>query len=387
MQATGTPAGRATRKGLVIGRVGTAPVMVDSGLLLLAALLAFVAGPIASHALPTLGVAGGYLVGLGFAVLLLGSILLHELAHAWVARRRGVQVRQIVLTLVGGHTEMAQAGTAATSALIAVAGPLTNLAVAAVAWLAWQNVPGGGVPALLLVMVASSNALVTALNLLPGLPMDGGWILEALVWRVTGRRWTGTIAAAWCGRVVAVGLPVVAIGVPMASGASPSLFSVIWAAAVGAMFWTSAGASIAGAGVRRRVEVFSIRSVARPAVAAPVRAVLADLPADGEVVVLGDRGDVVGYVDRVATAAVPAEARGTTPVGAVLVPLPAGSVIDGRLTGQDAVRAVQLAARMSPVLAVLGPDGVVTGLLRYLDVARVLAGTPRLGHRDHPRDP
>ncbi len=360
---------------------------MDSGWLLLAVLLAFVVGPVASHALPTLGVAGGYLVGLGFAALLLGSVLLHELAHAWVARHRGVQVRQIVLTLVGGHTEMAQAGTAATSALIAVAGPLTNLAVAAVAWLAWQNVPGGGVPALLLAMVASSNALVTAFNLLPGLPMDGGWILEALVWRVTGRRWTGTIAAAWCGRVVAVGLPVVAIGVPMASGASPSLFSVIWAAAVGAMLWTSAGAFIAGAGVWRRVEAFSIRGVARPAVAAPVRAVLADLPADGEVVVLGDRGDVVGYVDRVATAAVPAEARGTTPVGAVLVPLPAGAVIDGRLTGRDAVRAVQLAARMSPVLAVRGSDGAVTGLLRYLDVARVLAGTPRLGHRDHPRDP
>jgi len=387
VQATGTPAGRATRKGLVIGRVGTAPIMVDSGWLLLAVLFALVVGPIASHALPTLGAAAGYLVGLGFAVLLLGSVLLHELAHAWVARHRGVQVHQIVLTLVGGHTEMAQAGTAATSALIAVAGPLTNLAVAAVAWLAWQNLPGGGVPALLLAMVASSNAFVTALNLLPGLPMDGGWILEALVWRVTGRRWTGTIVAAWCGRVVAVGLPVVVLGVPMARGAAPSLFSVIWAAAVGAMLWTSAGAFIAGAGVWRRAEAFSIRSVARPAVAAPVRAVLADLPAGGEVVVLGDRGDVVGYVDRVATAAVPAEARGTTPVGAVLVPLPAGAVIDGRLTGQDAVRAVQLAARMSPVMAVRGPDGVVTGLLRYLDVARVLAGTPRLGHRDDPREP
>jgi len=387
VQATGTPAGRATRKGLVIGRVGSAPIMVDSGWLLLAVLLAFVVGPVASHALPTLGTAGGYLVGLGFAVLLLGSVLLHELAHAWVARHRGVQVRQIVLTLVGGHTEMAQAGTAATSALIAVAGPLTNLAVAAAAWLAWQNLPGGGVPALLLAMVASSNALVTGFNLLPGLPMDGGWILEALVWRVTGRRSTGTIAAAWCGRVVAVGLPVVAIGLPMANGASPSLVSVVWAAAVGAMLWTSAGAFIAGAGVWRRAEVFSIHSVARPAVTAPVRAVLADLPADGEVVVLGDRGDVVGYVDRVATAAVPVEARGTTPVGAVLVPLPAGAVIDGRLTGQDAVRAVQLAARMSPVMVVRGPDGVVTGLLRYLDVARVFAGTPRLGHRDEPRDP
>ena len=360
---------------------------MDSGWLLLAVLFTLIVGPIASHALPTLGAAGGYLVGLGFAVLLLGSVLLHELAHAWVARHRGVQVRQIVLTLVGGHTEMAQAGTAATSALIAVAGPLTNLAVAAVAWLAWQNLAGGGVPALLLALVASSNALVTALNLLPGLPMDGGWILEALVWQVTGRRWTGTIAAAWCGRVVAVGLPVVVLGVPLASGAAPSLFSVIWAAAVGAMLWTSAGAFLAGAGVWRRAEVFSVRSVARPAVAVPVRAVLADLPVDGEVVVLGDRGDVVGYVDRVAAAAVPAEARGTTPVGAVLVPLPAGAVIDGRLTGQDAVRAVQLAARMSPVMAVRGPDGVVTGLVRYLDVARVLAGTPRLGHRDHPRDP
>jgi Zn-dependent protease len=361
------------RRGLVIGRFGGAPIVAHGGWLVATVLLAFVAAPIARRAVPTLDAGAAYLVGAGFAVLLLGSVLLHELAHAAVARHRGVEVRQISLTLVGGHTEMAQATTPGTSAAIAVAGPFTNLVVAAVAWWAWQAAPPGSVVALLLALAASSNALVTAFNLLPGLPMDGGWILEALVWRVSGHRSTGTVAAAWIGRVVAVGLLAYTLALPVVTGIRPVVTEVVWAAVIGSMLWTSAGASLRGAAWERSVAGFSVTELAVPAVVLPATATLADVPTDGhDVVVVGVDGAPLGYLDTAALAAVPPDHRGATPLAAALVALPSSAVVDSELRGREAIAAIAQAARTSPVMAVRSAGGPVTGLLRYTDVVRRL---------------
>lgn len=368
-----TNAGPTPRAGLVLGRVGDAPVVVHGGWFVMAALLVVGAAPVARRVIPDLGPTGGYLVGAGFASLFFGSVLLHELSHAWVARHRGVEVRQIRITLVGGHTSTAQVTAAATSALIAVAGPFANLVVAAVAWWGWQVVPDGGVPSLLLVLVASSNAAVAALNLLPGLPMDGGWILEALVWRMTGRRSQGTLVAAWIGRAVAIGLVVYVLGVPLLVEARPNVIAVLWVAVVGALLWTSAGSFLRGVALERAVERFVVADLAVPAVGVPAEATLAQLPTGvGGVVVVSPDGRPVGYLDPAAVAAVPVENRAGTSVAAVLVRLPEGAVVDGRLRGRAAVEAVTHAARVSPVIAVRGPDHAVTGLLRYADILRAL---------------
>jgi Zn-dependent protease len=362
--------------GLVVGRFGGVPIVVRPGWLVGTAFLGLVFAPIAREAFPGLGMVGGYLAGLGFGFLLLVSLLLHELAHAWVARRRGVAVKRIVLTLVGGHTEMADAAVPGSSAVIAAAGPLANLGLAAVSWWGYQAAPDGSAVGLLLAMIASSNAFIGAFNLLPGLPMDGGWILEAVVWRLTGQRRTGTRAAAFIGRAVAGALLAVALVVPFLRGQQPDMTAVVWAVVIGLTLWTSAGDFLRLASWQGRVEGFDLFRIARPATQVPSTATLADLP-DGaggrgpDVVVVGPDG-LVGYVDGGAFAAVPAARRAATPIDAVIVPLDPAALVDGSRTGREALQAVADVARFSPVMAVTGPDGVVAGLLRYAEVVEAL---------------
>ncbi len=378
------------RAGWVVGRAAGVPIVLGPGWLFASLLLVAVFGPTATAAIPGVDRLGGFLVAAGWALLLYGSILLHELAHAYAGRARGVPVRQVTLTLIGGHTEMDDAGSPATSAFVAAAGPLANLVVAGVAAALAAAVPPWGTAAWLLVSLAGANVLVTAFNLLPGLPMDGGWILEALVWRVTGRRATGTVAAAWIGRVVGVGLVLGAVVVPLLRGERPFVLQVAWAALIGAMLWTSAGAFLRRAAGLRALAGLDVARLARRAVVAPANATLDDalVAAEGagpsvevvdvvevvEVVAVDADGNPLGYVDAAAAAAVPPAERAATPLTAVLVPLHPQAVVDGGLVGEDAAREIARAARLSPVMVVRAADGHLVGLLRYADVVAALRG-------------
>ncbi len=373
-------------RGLVVGRFGGAPIIVQPGWLAATVVLALGSAPLARRVLPDVTDAGAYVVGAGFGLLLLGSVLVHEVAHAWVARRRGLAVHQIVLTLVGGHTEMSDSGSPGTSALVAVAGPLANLVLGGAGWvltmLTADAAPGGGAAVLHAgaAVLAGSNLLVAGFNLLPALPMDGGWVLEALVWRVTGRRNTGTRIGAVVGRVLAVGLLVVAVVLPIARGVAPSTTATIWSAVIGVTLWLGAGDFLRVADWRDRAEGVDLRALSTPAVAVHAGARLDDLPpavlsGGAEAVVVGPDGAVLGYVDRVALAEVPAAHRAGVPVSAVLVPLPPAGVLDGTRRGGDAVADVGAAMRYAPTMVVM-VDGAVVGLLRYTDVVHALAARP-----------
>ncbi len=364
-----------------MGRAAGVPIVLGPGWLFASLLLVAVFGPTATAAIPGIDRLGGFVVAAGWAVLLYGSILLHELAHAFAGRTRGVPVRQVTLTLIGGHTEMDDAGSPATSALVAAAGPLANLLVAGVAAGLAALVPPGGPAAWLLVSLAGANVVVSVFNLLPGLPMDGGWILEALVWRLTGRRASGTVAAAWIGRVVGVGLVAAAVLLPLARGDRPLVLQVAWAAFVGAMLWTSAGAFLRRVAGLRALAGLDVARLARPAAVVPARATLADalaaVPGPGgwaAVIVVDAQGRLLGYLDATATGQVPPAARASTPLGAVLVPLPPDAVVDAHLVGEDAAHAIARASRLSPVMAVRGADGRLAGLLRHADVVTALRG-------------
>ncbi|GEN79089.1 peptidase M50 [Actinotalea fermentans] len=363
----------------MIGRAAGVPIVLGPGWLFASLLLVAVFGPTASAAIPGIGRLAGFLVAAGWAVLLYGSILLHELAHAYAGRARGVPVRQVTLTLIGGHTEMDDAGSPGTSAFVAAAGPLTNLVVAGVAGAAAAVVPPWGAAAWLLVSLAGANVVVTVFNLLPGLPMDGGWILEALVWRLTGRRASGTVAAAWIGRVVGVGLVAATLVVPVLRGEAPAVLQVAWAAFVGAMLWTSAGAFLRRAAGLRALGGLDVARLARPAAVVPTRGTLADALAaralvDGadDVIAVGPDGRPLGYADLDAVATVPVALHASTPLPAVLVPMHPDAVVDAGPVGEAAAGAIARASRLSPVMAVRGTDGSLCGLLRHADVVTAL---------------
>ncbi|WP_036963038.1 site-2 protease family protein, partial [Promicromonospora kroppenstedtii] len=258
-----TPAPAPERsKGFVIGRVAGAPVIVTRSWFLAAIVLTLLFLPNVQARAPQLG-AGAYLVAFVFVLLLFASVLLHEVAHALVARARGQKVTELAITIWGGHTAYTGGlGRPLDGFLVAVVGPLTNLALAAGFWFAFQASPVMTVPALLLWAGAFSNAFVGLFNLLPGLPLDGGQILESLVWAVTGKRNRGTIAAGWVGRVVAVGVLLWALVVPLVLGTRPDITTVLWSALIGAFLWAGAGAAITNGRRREAVAALSAAGLA-----------------------------------------------------------------------------------------------------------------------------
>ncbi len=370
------PAPNQAPRGWVIGRIAGAPVVLSPSFLLAAVVLTAAFAPAVQSA-TGLGT-GAYVVALVFVVLLFGSVFCHELAHGFVGRARGQQPTAFVLTLWGGHTTFGSTASGpGTAALVAVAGPVTNLVLGGVFLALARAVPNGSLLQWILWSGAFSNGFVGAFNLLPGLPLDGGQLLESLVWAVTKDRVRGMVAAAWCGRVVAVGVVAWALLWPLAQGRQPTFYTVIWTAMVAMFLWSGASQVLHGARQQRAVHGLSVQAIGRPAVAVgfqeSVAAAGARAAAAGasEVVVLSPDGRPSAYVDTAAAASVPREQAGLTPVTAVAVPLPGGAVVDGRLTGEPLLAALSEASRLSPVLVAL-VDGRVAALIRTPDVVAAL---------------
>ncbi len=364
--------------GWVIGHAAGAPIVLARSWIVAAAVLTLLFAPTVRSFGFGLGDVATLAVSAAFVVLLFVSVFLHELAHGFAARANGLRVHEFAITLWGGHTSFAGAGASpGVSAFIAVVGPLTNLALAAGAWAAAQAAPPTGLAVALLYSAAFANAFVGFFNLVPGLPLDGGRVLEALVWRVTGDRYRGTLVAGWGGRVVAVALVLWTVGVPLSRGQQPGLFSIVWSLLIAGFLWAGAGAAIAGAAAQRAVEGLSAVRIGRPAVVVPLGSTLADAQraalAAGvvHVVVVAADGRPAAYVDPAAAAAVPVADYATTDVLSVAVPIPVGAVIDAAATGTHLAHEVNRVAPRSPVMALVS-GGRVTGLLFTRDVVAAL---------------
>ena len=153
-------------------------------------------------------------LGLLTAVLLFVSVLLHELGHSLVALQQGVQLRSITLFLLGGVASVErECSTALGSLMVAAAGPLVSLILAGLLLAAGHSAAHAS--PLLGAMVnelGGLNLILALFNLLPGLPLDGGLILKALVWQFSGSQRKGTQVATASGRflsLAAIGLGVV----------------------------------------------------------------------------------------------------------------------------------------------------------------------------------
>jgi Zn-dependent protease len=150
-------------------------------------------------------------LGLVTAVLLFLSVLLHELGHSLVALAHGVQVRSITLFLLGGVASVErECSTAIGALLVAAAGPAVSL-VLGFGLMASSHAAAHLAPWLgeMVTRLGSLNLLLAFFNLLPGLPLDGGLIVKALVWQMSGSQRRGILVANNCGRFLsylAVGL-------------------------------------------------------------------------------------------------------------------------------------------------------------------------------------
>jgi Zn-dependent protease len=363
----------------VVARVAGAPVVLAPTSLLTVAVIAAAFAPGVGARLPGSGPVLTGVAALAIAVLLMASVLVHEIAHGLVARARGLEVREYALTLFGGHMSFDGRETPVTTALVTVAGPVSSILVGGLLWLGAVQTDPGGIARAVLEVAAISSAFLGAFNLLPGLPMDGGFLLEAVVWAVTGDRRRGTVLAGWAGRVVAVGFLLASVVRPLAEGGRTSLVEVVWGAAIGALLWSGATQAIVRGRAMRAADALHVSAVGLRAVGAPATSVMAEADVlrgrtGAEVVVLlAPDGQPVAYEDAQAARSVPAVERAHVPLTAVAIALPAGAVVDATLTGGDLVHEIAERQSVSPVLVALD-RGVVVALIRTADVAAALRG-------------
>src|SRR3954453_11227737 len=228
-----------------------------------------------------------YLAAVGAAFLFFGSIIVHEMGHALVARREGIEVEGIDLFLFGGLMHMrSEPPTAGAEFRVAAAGPAATLFVIAVGVAAgvalegWQGLldaatfePGTtfSIGIELIASLVLANVVVLAFNLIPAYPLDGGRIARALVWQVTGDRHRATRAAAGLGRafswlLVAAGLYWFARG---------DAFNGIYTMVLGYLLGTQARGAAAQTVFTERLEGVTVADIMDPD---PV-AIPADVPA------------------------------------------------------------------------------------------------------------
>ncbi len=363
--------------GVLIGRPFGVPVYVAPTWFLIAALITVgFAGSVESR---VVGIGEWkYAVSLAFAVLLYLSVLVHELCHTVVALRFGLPVRRISLYLLGGVSEIEKpAPTPGREASIAVAGPLVSLLLGVVSLGLLQVIDEGTVARVLAGGLMYSNLVVGFFNLLPGLPLDGGRVLSAAVWKATGERHTGAIVASWFGRGVAVFVLAVPALLAVRDGRPVDLIDIIWGAMLASFIWVGASQSLQVAKVQRRIPNLSARSLTRRAIPVPFDTPLAEAlrrlqeaGARGMVVISAD-GTPVGIVHEAAVRAIPEHRRPWVPVGDMSRRIQAGHVVSASLSGEELVEA--LTRLPSSEYLVVEPNGDIYGVLAAEDVERAVA--------------
>jgi Zn-dependent protease/CBS domain-containing protein len=371
------PAARRPPGTLRIGQIGGVDVLVRSSWLLVAAFMAVLWAPQIAFVAP--GIGGlTYVAGLAFAVLLYLSVLLHEASHALMAQRFGLPVESITLHFLGGVTHIEQEpDTPKREFAVSVVGPLTSVAVGAVFLPLTMVVPDRTVLGLAVWMLASSNLVVGALNLVPGLPLDGGRVLRAVVWRLTGDPHRGTIVSAWSGRACAVLVMAVPFLWQRLSGEAIGATDYVLAFVIALYLWSGASAALVAGRVRRRLPALQARLLARRTLAVP-----ADLPLSeavrrareaqaGSIVVLDADGRPAAIVNEAAARATPEERRPWLPVSAVARTLEPSITFRADLAGEPLIMAMQRSPASEYLL--LDDDGSVYGVLVADDVDRAFA--------------
>ena len=154
---------------------------------------------------PGLGAAAYWAMGFVASLLLFGSVLVHELAHSFMAQSRGLAVRSITLFIFGGISNIGgEPARAGDELAISIVGPVSSMVLGGLFWALWLAV-GDGVGPIegVLLYLATVNILLALFNMIPGFPLDGGRVLRAAVWWFTGSLRTATRVAVGAGHAVA----------------------------------------------------------------------------------------------------------------------------------------------------------------------------------------
>jgi Zn-dependent protease len=368
--------GRSAGGGLPVGRFFGVPLFFAPSWLIIAAIITVSYSDMVTNSVDGISQAGAYLVSFVFAVLLALSLLAHELGHTAVSLAFGMPVRRVVIFLLGGVSEIEKEPQRPVEEyLVAVAGPLVSLLLAGIGAAALPLVEPHTVADAILRLLVLSNLLVAGFNLLPGLPLDGGRLLRAGVWQVSESRLTGTRAAAWGGRVVAV-LVVVFTLVTIEPDDGVGFGNVLLAALLAVFIWLGASQSLTAATVTSRLPSLRLAQLVRPALQVPPDLPVAEAlrraweTGTRALVVVDSTHKPRALVSERHVMAVPEARRPWTTVADVARPVEPGLTLAADLSGEQLLAAL----RQQPATEylVLGSEGDLVGVLAAVDVAMVL---------------
>ncbi|MFI9592755.1 M50 family metallopeptidase [Nonomuraea sp. NPDC052265] len=362
------------RQTLRFGRVAGIPVGAHWSALGIVALVVVALGSgVLATAAPGAGRTAYWVAGVVIGLLLMASLLAHELAHALTAKRCGMEVESVTLWALGGVTEFRdEARTPAGEVATAAAGPAASLLLSGLAFAVAAVLPPG-VPRAAAAWLAMMNLILGVFNLLPGSPLDGGRVLHGLLWSRYGDRARADAGAARSG--YGIGLALTFAG-----------FMVIWVwSPLGGMWLVITGWYIAGAA---RSEILS-RTARRGLGGVSVRDVMTATPdlapawltVQGlvDTVVLGSHQSVfpvvgfdgapLGVVSLESLLAVPAERRADTRVEALVMGQKPPRVLS---PDDDAAALLERPSRTGGLRAVVVEGGLVTGMITDADLGRTL---------------
>ena len=246
-----------------LGRIGGVRVGVNWTVMVIFAMVAYgLAAERLPHTYkgmhPFAYAAGGLLTAAAF----LGSLLAHELAHAFVARRNGLTVEGITLWLLGGVARFeGEPASPGAELRIAGSGPLVSLILGLLFGAASALLMLAGMDGLItgcLAWLALINVMLAIFNVIPAAPMDGGRLVHALLWRLTGDRTKATLRAARAGRAAG--------WLSLVAGFYLSLwdFSGLWLIMIGWFLVIAAGAEEVQARTHARLDRIPLRRIMTP---------------------------------------------------------------------------------------------------------------------------
>lgn len=315
---------------------------------------------------------------LGFvtALLLFASVLAHELGHSFVAIQQGIEVKSITLFLFGGLASLEKESKSPLEAfLVAIAGPAVSLLLFALLYAVQANANLTSSLAAIVALLASINLALALFNLIPGLPLDGGNILKALVWQVTDNPHKGVLIASRVGQFFGWGgiiyglLPILLYG----------SFSNIWFALIGLFLLQNAGMSAQSAMVQDQLEGLTAEDAVIPN--SPI--VFADLSlrefANEYIIgkdqwrkflVTDEAGQLLGVVVVDDLKTVPTSNWPVTPVRALMKPVKTLRTVQSDHSLLDVVKIME--KEQLDQLPVVSDKGVVLGILDTASIRSIL---------------
>ncbi|HJS67115.1 MAG TPA: site-2 protease family protein [Nitrospiraceae bacterium] len=332
-----------------------------------------------------------YTVAIATSLLFFASIFLHELAHSFVALAKGIHVRSITLFAFGGVAQIGrEPDRPLTEFQIAIAGPIASALLAVGFWFVsslagdqFEHVAAlGG-------WLASINLMLAVFNLVPGFPLDGGRILRAILWHVTGSFAKATRTAARSGQIIGYGLIVGGIWTGLVTG---NWFSGLWLAFIGWFLRNAAQESVLQMSVRSALGGLVAEDImARDCPTVPSQLSLADLVQE-HILRMGRRcflvsqnGRLEGLITLHQVKAIPQERWNDSVVAEAMTPIDRLHAVAPETPITEVLRVMeQRDVNQVPVTQ----DGRLLGMITRDHLLRVLSANLEMGaHKATPSAP